>query len=694
MKSRSLIVSLVLILSALIASGCRAVAVQPTEVPTIGPTEAATVQPTEVPTTAPTEVPEAAPDEVRAARDVALAFISGRHGEQAPPQGLTWTEERTTAEGIVGSESYQYTTGDWVVTISHPVVAPEAIVYQVVVASVATGFQWEGEVNAVLQVTETVAPTGGKPVVGWLGRVVSLPEGSQFDDYLVLQPEGVGEIGLEGADNTVAAQIEILRDSDTYAHFWGMLTCPVLDYGGCQLLVTRLRDDRPGPVPDPDPVEGWEGTIISFPFGSQFPDYFALAGDFPVGYGIEGAEPALAAQLAGLRDTGRRVRVWGQVTWHTLGPYMSAISVNRIEVVGVAPTPVPAPPPTPAPTPLPEPSPTPVQSWTEPVENWWGEIVAYPLGSQYDDYFQRQIISGGQYGIESRDADIEAQIVALRDTGTTVHVWGTLLHNVPDVNATQILVTRLEVPEHPEPPEIIEEPVEGWVGTIGQLLPGSQFKDYFERDDGQRYGIEGASDTLREQVKAYQWTGARVRVWGQLLTNVPAYGGRAIQVTRIEAESGPAEQERNLTPFAKTSASSHLPTDRGGQYQSWIAIDGSVATSWVEGVAGPGMGEWLMLTFPGTIEIYYINLDVGYDRDADIFYANNRIKRATLIFSSGEQVEVTLSDKRGMQMIALARAPGPNIETTYIKVVIQEVYPGSRYDDTCLSEIEVWGRAE
>jgi hypothetical protein len=25
--------------------------------------------------------------------------------------------------------------------------------------------------------------------------------------------------------------------------------------------------------------------------------------------------------------------------------------------------------------------------------------------------------------------------------------------------------------------------------------------------------------------------------------------------------------------------------------------------------------------------------------------------------------------------------------------VIEEVYPGSRYDDTCLGEIEVWGIA-
>ena len=79
----------------------------------------------------------------------------------------------------------------------------------------------------------------------------------------------------------------MLRDSTTYAHFWGTLTCPLLDYGGCQLVVTRLRENRPGPAFAPDPVEGWEGTIDSFPPGSQIDDYFLLAGDFGVGYGID-----------------------------------------------------------------------------------------------------------------------------------------------------------------------------------------------------------------------------------------------------------------------------------------------------------------------------------------------------------------------------------------------------------------------
>jgi hypothetical protein len=163
------------------------------------------------------------------------------------------------------------------------------------------------------------------------------------------------------------------------------------------------------------------------------------------------------------------------------------------------------------------------------------------------------------------------------------------------------------------------------------------------------------------------------------------------QVEPIEARSGPEMEERNLTLSATSSASSHLPTDPGGQYQPWMAMDGALETSWVEGVAGPGIGEWFMLTFRGTAEISYINLDVGYDRDADSFYANNRIKRATLTFSSGEQIDVTFSDTRGMQMIDLAQVAGSNIETNSVKLVIEEIYPGSEYDDTCLAEIAVWG---
>ena len=259
---------------------------------------------------------------------------------------------------------------------------------------------------------------------------------------------------------------------------------------------------------------------------------------------------------------------------------------------------------------------------------------------------------------------------------------------VPPIRPTN---TPVEKPSDTPMPEPLPTPTstDGWVGTIVKLAPGSQYDDYFERDDEQRFGIEAIDATVEQQIKELRWTGAQVQVWGQLLSEVPDVEGRQIKVERIEAISGPAMEVRNLSPFASPSASSVFPPDRWGTYHALSAIDGTLSTPWVEGVAGPGIGEWIMLTFPGTIEVHRIGLDVGYDRDEDIFFANNRLKRATITFSNGDHIELAFFDTRGVQMRDIAP-----VATTSVKVVIDEVYPGSRYEDTCLAEIEVWGRTQ
>jgi hypothetical protein len=158
--------------------------------------------------------------------------------------------------------------------------------------------------------------------------------------------------------------------------------------------------------------------------------------------------------------------------------------------------------------------------------------------------------------------------------------------------------------------------------------------------------------------------------------------------------SRPARASTDLTRFASVSASSHLRRDRWGRYQPRMAVDGRRSTAWAEGVRGSGVGEWIKLTFREPIEVHSVGLDVGYDSRSDIFYKNNRIKRVTLVFSNGEQLQLGFADRRGMQTIPLVRAPGPNIETMFIKIVIEEVFPGWKYNDTCLAEVVVYGRTK
>ena len=274
-----------------------------------------------------------APREVIDARDVVLAFVSERHGETGPGLDLHWTEEFVTPEGMVGSGSYQYVAENWTVTVSYPIVPPESIVFRIVVMNEHTGFHWSGLVDAAGHVTETLAPSGGLPVVGWYGRIISTPDGAQYDDYLLLEPEGTGTVGLAGTDEAVEVEIAGLRDSTSYAHFWGVLTRDVPDYGACQLLVARLRIDGPGPFFDPDPVECWEGTVHDTPEMAQYDDCFVLSGDFLVRYGIDSTDPAVSAQLDEARDTGSTIRIWGRLRCGVMDTNGSQINVIFLEVV-------------------------------------------------------------------------------------------------------------------------------------------------------------------------------------------------------------------------------------------------------------------------------------------------------------------------------------------------------------------------
>ncbi len=85
---------------------------------------------------------------------------------------------------------------------------------------------------------------------------------------------------------------------------------------------------------------------------------------------------------------------------------------------------------------------------TEELADWWGVIKGNGPGAEFDDCFERQDL--GQiiyFGIDSRDPAVESQIIALRDSGKIVHLYGTLVSNVPDCNGSQVLVDRIVVEE-------------------------------------------------------------------------------------------------------------------------------------------------------------------------------------------------------------------------------------------------------
>ncbi|MBN1550165.1 caspase family protein [bacterium] len=148
------------------------------------------------------------------------------------------------------------------------------------------------------------------------------------------------------------------------------------------------------------------------------------------------------------------------------------------------------------------------------------------------------------------------------------------------------------------------------------------------------------------------------------------------------------EQPQTMLPvrrefISEVTASSTLKPQRDSKgtsyrYDPQNAVDGDLNTAWVEGVSEHGIHEWLKVTFTRAVLIKTITLIGGYKSQN-----NDRIKILTLSFSDGSSQTVSLADTLDPQTFQLT---SPRV-TNWIQFIIGDVYPGTRFKDTPISEI-------
>ncbi len=183
--------------------------------------------------------------------------------------------------------------------------------------------------------------------------------------------------------------------------------------------------------------------------------------------------------------------------------------------------------------------------------------------------------------------------------------------------------------------------------------------------------------------------------------------------------------------FYRASSELNAPTDNDfGSYGMYRLFDDNLKTCWAEGAEGSGIGESLYLTIDEGTNL--IDIANGYQKSPALFKANNRIKtlEATIFVGINPPGEVTelfttyharmffssealsLTDTSGFQQVPLsidwkslqefkdrtleAFSAEKNIETEsyqpdvryILRLRITDVYPGEKYNDTCISEIK------
>ncbi|HDP79268.1 MAG TPA: hypothetical protein ENN21_00330, partial [Spirochaetes bacterium] len=118
--------------------------------------------------------------------------------------------------------------------------------------------------------------------------------------------------------------------------------------------------------------------------------------------------------------------------------------------------------------------------------------------------------------------------------------------------------------------------------------------------------------------------------------------------------------------------------------------DGKLSTAWCEGVKGHGIGEWVQFDFAEwhsytrLTNIYRILIVNGLAANKEIYYANNRVKKLEVEFSEGEKRIIEFKD--GILDFQKFKF---DIRAKWVKLKILEVFKGSKFDDTCISEVRL-----
>lgn len=143
----------------------------------------------------------------------------------------------------------------------------------------------------------------------------------------------------------------------------------------------------------------------------------------------------------------------------------------------------------------------------------------------------------------------------------------------------------------------------------------------------------------------------------------------------------------SMDVISSVFASSYLSeSEYGLVHHPSNLIDGTLANAWVEDASGQGEGESVTLQFDGTYKLSGFTINAGYQKNDDVYTKNSRPATLTVIFSDGNSMNITLEDIDGQQTITFPSS----VETSNITLIIQSVYQGSKYQDTAISEIELF----
>ena len=144
-------------------------------------------------------------------------------------------------------------------------------------------------------------------------------------------------------------------------------------------------------------------------------------------------------------------------------------------------------------------------------------------------------------------------------------------------------------------------------------------------------------------------------------------------------------------------ASSALSASRVSNYAAANIHDFDLQTAWVEGKEDYGIGEEIDIRFDKLgehLKVTHIEINNGYCKSEKAWKENSRVKKLALYVEGKLLGNLNLADTYQKQIFDIGKLEGNSKEKLTLTFRILEVYPGIKYKDTAISEINFDGEGD
>ncbi|MCD4783857.1 MAG: hypothetical protein K8T10_08540 [Candidatus Eremiobacteraeota bacterium] len=147
----------------------------------------------------------------------------------------------------------------------------------------------------------------------------------------------------------------------------------------------------------------------------------------------------------------------------------------------------------------------------------------------------------------------------------------------------------------------------------------------------------------------------------------------------------------------KVKCSSCLKSQGKKTYGVQNLNDGDFKTCWAVTNKNNGIGEWFEYHLTnyqkagGTTSFWGFKVANGYLKSKELWLKNNRVKQMRVDINGKPKIYINLADSMNNQRISFHDAGLMVKDKDVIRLTITKIYRGTKYHDTCITEIVPMG---